>query len=66
MLRRLVALSALALAPIALAAQEHQHNPAHHAEGAADPHAPTIVIIERLVPGHIATHCNSPIFATCR
>lgn len=44
-IRSLLSLFAIAAAPFAVGAQEH--NPAHHAPGAADPHAPTIVIIVR-------------------
>jgi broad specificity phosphatase PhoE len=58
-MRRFAALATLLLAPIALAAQEHQHNPAHHAAGAPDPHAPTVVIIVRHAE-KAATPANDP------
>ena len=44
-IRSFVTLLAIVAAPVAIGAQEH--NPAHHAAGAPDPHAPTVVIIVR-------------------
>jgi len=56
-IRFFLSLLALAVAPIATAAQEH--NPAHHAPGVVDPHAPTIVIIVRHAE-KAATPANDP------
>lgn len=56
-IRSFLSLLAPLVFPLAIAAQEH--NPAHHAPEAADPHAPTVVIIVRHAE-KAATPANDP------